>query len=91
MAERNRDMQFLKPGTRVYVGSNYTIPAVIVKVSIIRDLTVFYTVEWWRGHQSGELEDVITRDLERWMFSTEEGVRHVDTEPVDAKPQEGSI
>jgi hypothetical protein len=64
---------FLRPGTKVWTGENLDIQAVITKVSIVRDMTVFYTIEYWEDRQA------IVRDIERFQFSLENTAEDITT------------
>ncbi|MGO9108524.1 MAG: hypothetical protein ACLP9L_04760 [Thermoguttaceae bacterium] len=70
-------MDFLRPGTRVWIGEDLLTPAMIVVVHIVRDLTCHYTVEYWRD---GFLQCV---DLERFQFSTEKGIANENHQPIE--------
>ena len=57
----------IRPATRVYVGRNFEIPAVISQVGIRGCGCPIYTVDWWSDEQHCSLY------LERFQFSLVKG------------------
>ena len=63
-------IEFIRPGTRVWIGENFQIPAMVSFVKIVRDLTHYYGVNYWAGDDEKTLRSL---DLERWEIATTHG------------------
>ena len=70
-------IDFLRPGTRIWIGEDLQVPAVVTRVAIVRDLTVYYTVDYWDDR------DLKSIDLERYQFSTQRMTADPEYQPHD--------
>ena len=76
-------MSFLRPLTRVYVGKDFEVPAVIAQVTIRGSGEPVYNCHWWGD---GALNEAW---LERYEFALEQGVPGAENDLIELKEEEG--